>query len=161
MPFQISSSSLQPGQMVPKHYVYNGMGCDGDNVSPEIAWAGAPEGTKSYAVTVFDPDVPSGNGWWHWAVVNIPEDVKKLEEGASNEGTLPEEAVEVTTDFKDRKYGGPCPPKGKAHRYKFTVYAMKADHIDVSPRTNAEQLRKILEKECLDKASFTVKYGRH
>ena len=161
MTFQISSTSLRPGQMVPKHYIFNGKGCDGDNVSPQISWDGAPEGTHSYAVTVHDPDAPTDHGWWHWAVVNIPEQIHSLEEGASNEGKLPPEAVEVMTDFKDKKYGGPCPPKGKAHRYKFTVYAMKEDQLNVGPRTNAEQLKKILAKECLDKASFTVKYERH
>lgn len=157
---QISSNSLQPGQSVPHQYIYSGMGCDGDNISPHLAWDGAPDGTKSFAVTVHDPDAPTDHGWWHWAVVNIPQEVNALEEGASNEGKLPAEAVEVTTDFKDKKYGGPCPPKGKAHRYKFTVYAMGTDQLSVSNRTTAEQLKKILEKECLDKASFTVKYGR-
>lgn len=159
--FTISSSSLQEGQIVPEHFVFNGFGCSGDNISPALKWQGAPPDTKSFAVTVFDPDAPTDHGWWHWAVVNIPASVTSISEGASNQRTLPREAVEVMTDFKSTGYGGPCPPKGdKPHRYVFTVYALKADKLEVKPKTTGVAIEKKLEDNSLAKASFTVKYGR-
>lgn len=158
--FTISSSSLREGQSVPQHYLFNGFGCQGDNVSPALEWDGAPPETKSFAVTMFDPDAPTDHGWWHWAVVNIPADVTSLEEGASNNKKLPKEAIEVMTDFKATGYGGPCPPKGdKPHRYIFTVYALRKE-LDVSPKSNGPAVEKKLEANSLARASFTVHYGR-
>lgn len=157
----ISSNSLQDGQIVPNQYLYNGFGCEGDNISPHLAWEGAPDGTKSFALTVFDPDAPTDHGWWHWAVVNIPADVHSLEEGASNNNKLPKEALELMTDFHQRKYGGPCPPaKDRPHRYVFTIYALKTEKLALSKTSSAEELKQILKKESLAEASFTVKYGR-
>ena len=154
--FTISSPSLKDGQIVPEHFVF-----DGDNVSPALEWQGAPSETKSFAVTVFDPDAPTDHGWWHWAVVNIPASVTKLNEGASNNHTLPKEAVEILTDFKRTSYGGPRPPKGdKAHRYVFSVYALKTDQLEIKPGTNSEAIKNKIKSEALALASFTVKYGR-
>ena len=155
------SQSLKPGKTVPENYVFNGMGCTGKNISPPIEWSHAPPETKSFAVTVFDPDAPQIGGWWHWAVVNIPPDVHLLPEGASTNNALPEGAVEVETDFGDTHYGGPCPPQGdNPHHYIFTVYALKNRSVRVTPHTTPASIKKILEQDCLEKASFTVEYGR-
>lgn len=157
----LSSNSLEPGKIVPDQYIYNGMGCHGDNISPHLAWEGAPDETKSFALTVFDPDAPTDHGWWHWAVVNIPATVHSIEEGASNNNKLPAPAMELMTDFNQTKYGGPCPPaKDKPHRYELTVYALKSEKLRLDGNTTVEELKKILQKESLDQASFTVKYGR-
>lgn len=159
--FNAWSGSLKPGEMVPESYVFKGHGCNGRNISPPLEWEGAPPETKSFAVTVFDPDAPTGHGWWHWAVLNIPPEIRKLEEGASNQGKLPENAIEVQTDFGDAHYGGPCPPMGdKPHRYIFTVYALKKEKLDVRKNIAAETIKKTLEENTLAKASFTMKYGR-
>lgn len=159
--FTAWSSSLKPGEKVPESYVFNGYGCRGKNISPSLEWSKAPQGTKSFAITVFDPDAPTDHGWWHWAVLNIPPDVNKIEEGASNKGLLPKSAVEVVTDFGIAHYGGPCPPKGdRPHRYVFTVYAMKKDKLEVDKKLKAEDIKKSIEENSLDKASFTVNYGR-
>ncbi|MDD4972741.1 MAG: YbhB/YbcL family Raf kinase inhibitor-like protein [Bacteriovorax sp.] len=159
--FTAWSGSLKSGETVPNNYVFSGHGCDGKNISPPLEWDGAPSGTKSFAVTVFDPDAPTDHGWWHWAVLNIPANIHKIEEGASNEGRLPLNAIEVVTDFGDAHYGGPCPPKGdKPHRYVFTVYALKKEKLDVNKKLKAESIKKNIEENSIAKASFTVKYGR-
>ncbi len=155
------STSLKAGESVPESYVFNGYGCTGKNISPELEWDGAPQGTKSFAVTVFDPDATTGHGWWHWTVLNIPANIHKLEEGASNKGKLPKSATELLTDFGEAHYGGPCPPKGdRPHRYVFTVYAMKKEKIEIDKKLKANDVKKSIEENSLAKASFTVKYGR-
>jgi Raf kinase inhibitor-like YbhB/YbcL family protein len=155
------SSSLTPGRTVPENYIFNGMGCSGQNISPPIEWKDAPANTRSFAVTVFDPDAPQAGGWWHWAVVNIPPEVHLLPEGASTNDALPEGAVEVETDFGIKHYGGPCPPKGdRPHHYIFTVYALKNRQVQVTPNSTPASIKKLLEQDYLDKASFTVEYGR-
>lgn len=161
MPFTAWSSSLSDKKRVPENYVFNGFGCSGKNLSPPIEWSDPPPGTKSFAVTVHDPDAPKIGGWWHWTVVNIPANVTKLEEGASNENKLPKEAVEVETDFGDVHYGGPCPPPGDApHHYIFTVYALKKGEVHVTPNTRPSSVKRTLEYETLAKSSFVVEYSR-
>lgn len=161
MPFKAWSRSLKPGQIVPKNYVFNGQGCDGKNISPPLEWKEAPPNTKSFAVTVFDPDAPKIGGWWHWTVVNIPANTTKLEEGASNKNGLPKGAVEIETDFGDVHYGGPCPPKGDSpHHYVFTVYALKKEEVHITPNSTPASIKNTLEHESLAKSSFTVEYGR-
>lgn len=148
--FILRTTSFDTNQLLPNKYVYDGSHCSGENVSPELEWENAPEGTKSFAVTVFDPDAPSG-GWWHWTVVNIPAGVTKIPEGASNLHQLPNGAVEGKTDFGQTGYGGACPPPGKSHRYVFTVYALKEEKIPADFDS--------IDRNALAKASFTVKYG--
>lgn len=159
--FTIRSSSFKEGQFIPEKYIYNDMGCIGENISPELEWSGAPEGTKSFAVTCFDPDAPTEHGWWHWAIINIPPEVTKLDEGASNENSIPAEAREIMTDYKRASYGGPCPPKGdKPHRYVFTVYALKTEELPLDSHAKAAAVVDMLEENSLAKASFTAKYAR-
>ena len=149
--FHLKTTSFDINKFLPKKFVYNGSNCHGGNVSPELEWENAPEGTKSFAVTVFDPDADD-EGWWHWTVVNIPASVNSLPEGASNQNLLPKGAIEGKTDFGNLGYGGACPPPGNPHRYIFTVYALKKEKID--PDFDS------IDENSLGKASFTVKYGR-
>jgi Raf kinase inhibitor-like YbhB/YbcL family protein len=160
-PFKLKSSSIKPKIPVPMKHVFNSFGCTGENISPALNWSGAPKGTKSFAITVFDPDAPTGSGWWHWTLVNIPANVTKIEEGASNTKTLPKGAVEGRTDYGKSGYGGPCPPqKDKPHRYIFTIYALKTDKIDINEESSGAVVGYNVLANALDKASFTVKYGR-
>jgi Raf kinase inhibitor-like YbhB/YbcL family protein len=116
-----------------------GFGCAGGNRSPQLAWSGAPEGTRSFAVTCFDPDAPTGSGFWHWVVANLPPNVTELPAGAGDagSGSLPAGAVTVRNDAGTREYAGPCPPQGDhPHRYFFTVFAVGADQLQVTPDTS-------------------------
>lgn len=157
--FRITSSSISPGSMMPEKYVFNGMGCRGKNISPEIHWEGAPPETKSFALTVTDPDAPVPGGWRHWTLVNIPAEIQSLPEDASNKGLLPAGAIEIENDFDEKHYGGPCPPKGdKPHRYVFTLYALKADTLNVNPESDRTSVETSIDSNCLAKTSFMVRY---
>ena len=161
--FVLTSPDVKPGAKIPTAHVFNGMGCTGDNVSPALAWNGAPAKTKSYALTVYDPDAPTGSGWWHWIVFNIPADVTSLPAGVGNpaSGQTPKGAVQSKSDFGKPGYGGPCPPQGdKPHRYIFTVYALKVDKIDADENASGAMVGFMLNANKLDKASFTATYGR-
>jgi Raf kinase inhibitor-like YbhB/YbcL family protein len=161
--FKLSSSEIKANHMIPQRFEFNGFGCSGENKSPELKWSGAPKGTKSFAVTVYDPDAPTGSGWWHWVVIDIPADVHELaaDAGALNSTTLPKGAIQGRTDYGVAAFGGTCPPKGdKPHRYIFTVYALKVGKLDVPDGATAALTGYMIHGNMLGKASFTAKYGR-
>lgn len=118
--FTLTSTSIAEGQALDADQVFEGFGCTGGNTAPDLAWSGAPEGTKSFAITVYDPDAPTGSGWWHWFAFNMPADVTALEAGAA----MPEGTIELKNDYGAVGFGGACPPPGEVHRYQFTVYAL-------------------------------------
>ena len=159
----IKSAEVAEGAMIKEEQVFNGFGCTGSNESPSLSWSGAPSGTKSFAVTVYDPDAPTGSGWWHWIMFNISAQVSSLPAGAGNpaSGQAPKGAVQSKTDFGTPGYGGPCPPQGdKPHRYVFTVYALKVDKLDVDENASGAMVGFMLNANQLAKASFTATYGR-
>src|SRR5262249_36039899 len=122
--FKLESPTIKPGATLSEQQVFNGMGCSGKNTSPALHWSGAPAGTKSFALTLYDPDAPTGSGWWHWVVFNLPPSITSLPEGAGSAdgGKLPPGTVQGRTDFGTTGFGGACPPPGdKPHRYIFTV----------------------------------------
>src|SRR6202790_5551331 len=127
MSFRLSSNDLKDGQKMPEAQVFDGFGYTGGNRSPHLAWEGAPAGTKSFVVTCYDPDAPTGSGWWHWVVINIPGSEKELAAGAGSGGNLPVGAVQTRTDIGARGYGGAAPPPGRTHHYVFTVHALKVE----------------------------------
>ena len=161
--FSIMSPDIKAGGTMPKSFEFNGFGCSGDNKSPVLKWSGAPAGTKSFAVTVYDPDAPTGSGWWHWVVVNIPANVSDLpsDAGAVGGANLPAGASHVKVDFGFAGWGGTCPPQGdKPHRYIFTVYALKTEKLDLPPDATAALAGFMINANKLGKASFTAHYGR-
>jgi hypothetical protein len=161
-PFTLESAEVKPGSTIAEAQVFKGFGCEGGNVSPSLAWKNAPAGTKSFGLTVYDPDAPTGSGWWHWLMFNIPVSVTSLPAGAGDAaaGKTPPGAVQSKTDFGKAGYGGPCPPKGdKPHRYIFTVYALKVDKIDADENASGALVGFMLNANQLGKASFTAKYG--
>jgi Raf kinase inhibitor-like YbhB/YbcL family protein len=158
--FRLWSPDIK-GPTLGMNQVFNGMGCTGKNLSPELRWSGAPAATKSFAVTVYDPDAPTGSGWWHWTVYNIPPTAKALPAGASAARGLPAGTVEGVTDFGKPGYGGACPPKGdKPHRYFFTVYALNVPKIDVPATASAANVGFNVRAHAIAKAGFVAKYGR-
>ena len=139
-----------------------GFGCAGGNRSPHISWSGVPEGTGSFAVSCYDPDAPTGSGFWHWVVVDIPADVRELPTGAgSGGGGLPGGALQTRTDFGRPGYGGPCPPEGDhPHRYVFTVHAVGVDALGVDADTMPAVVGFMLHFNTLEKATLMGLYKR-
>ncbi len=160
--FTLTSADIKPNAVLPDKHVFNNMGCTGENLSPALKWADPPKDTKSYVVTVYDPDAPTGSGWWHWVVYNIPADATELAQGAgSGKADLPKDAVQGRTDFGQPGFGGACPPEGdKPHRYIFTVYALKVDKIDVPADASAAYIGFMTNANKLGSATFTAKYSR-
>lgn len=159
-PFALSSAAFRDGGQVAAPQVFNDNGCTGANRSPQLSWRNPPAGTRSYAVTVFDPDAP-GRGWWHWAVANIPARVNTLAENASASGMLTKlGALEARNDFGGTGYGGPCPPPGKPHRYVVTVYALGVDNLALTAGGPAMAFDHEIHGATLGSARITVMYGR-
>jgi Raf kinase inhibitor-like YbhB/YbcL family protein len=161
--FELTSSDIQPGKLMSQAQVYKGFGCDGGNTSPQLAWRDAPAGTKSFAVTAYDPDAPTGSGWWHWVVFNIPADVRELPSGAGDPaaGLAPAGSVQHRTDFGTPGFGGACPPAGdKAHRYQFKVFALDVAHLDIDPHSSPASVSHMLKAHELGVAELQALYRR-
>jgi hypothetical protein len=161
--FTLTSPDVEANGTISGKFTLNGFGCSGDNVSPALAWSGAPVGTKSFAVTVYDPDAPTGSGFWHWLVVNLPADAKGIPTGAGKQGstTLPAGALQTRTDFGGPGYGGPCPPQGDApHHYHFTVFAVDVDRLPVDETASGAIVGFNLHFHTLAQARFVATYGR-
>ena len=153
MTFTLSSNDITDGGVLPDAQVQAK-----GNTSPHLKWSGAPEGTRSYAITCYDPDAPTGSGFWHWTVANIPADVMELATGASTDG-LPPGAIEGRTDFGEPGYGGAAPPPGHGpHRYVFTVFAVDTDKLEVTPDNSGAVFGFNLHFHTLARASITASY---
>ena len=150
MTFTLTSHDIEDGGVLPDAHV-KAKG----NTSPHLKWSGAPEGTKSYAVTCYDPDAPTGSGFWHWTVANIPAGVTELPTG----GPMPAGAVEGRTDYGETGFGGAAPPPGHGpRRYIFTVFAVDTDRLDVTPDNSGAVFGFNLHFHTLAKASITATY---
>lgn len=161
--FTLSSPVIKPGARLAEAQVFKGFGCEGGNVSPALNWKGAPKGTQSYALTVYDPDAPTGSGWWHWVVYNLPASATGVPEGAgaADGKGLPEGAVQVRTDFGAPGFGGACPPKGdKPHRYLFTVHALKVGKLELPPDPSPALVGFMVNANRLGSATLRAKYSR-
>jgi Raf kinase inhibitor-like YbhB/YbcL family protein len=127
--FTVTSADVTDGRPLDELFAHPGVG--GKNLSPQLSWSGFPAETRSFVVTCFDPDAPTGSGFWHWVVVNLPSSVTELPRGAD---PLPEDAFCVRNDYGERSYGGAAPPPGdRPHRYVFAVHALDVDRLDVGP----------------------------
>ena len=159
--FTLSSNTL--GGEATKIEEFNGFGCTGKNESPQLSWKNAPEGTKSFAITMYDPDAPTGSGWWHWIVFNIPTSTTEL---VANAGDIkldltPEGTIQSITNYGAQGYGGPCPPQGHGlHQYIITVYALKTDTLGLDKNTNPAIVGYYLWNNTLAKASIVSYYKR-
>ncbi len=161
----LTSPDIKDGAAIVSEQVFKGFGCTGGNVSPALSWSGAPKGTKSFAVTIYDPDAPTGSGWWHWVVFNIPAGTASLPKDAGDPAKqlLPEGAIQSRTDFGAPGYGGPCPPPGAApHHYRITVFALDVDKLPDAKddQASAALVGFYLNFHTLAKATLTGLYGR-
>jgi len=146
--FKVTSPDLKENGVLPNKYVYNKFGCTGDNISPKLTWEGEPAGTKSFAVTVFDPDAPTGSGWWHWLVFNIPPDIHTLPEDSGNPESflMPDGVIQGRTDFGTVGYGG--------------VFALNISHLPLTEDASGAMLGFTMNNHILARAVLTVTYGR-
>ncbi|MFT3904836.1 MAG: kinase inhibitor [Steroidobacteraceae bacterium] len=160
MSFELTSKDIHDGQRLPQTHVFNAMGHQGANLSPHLARHGEPAGTKSFVITMFDPDAPTGSGWWHWTIANIPAQVHELAQGAGTANTaLPLGATHGRTDFGSACYGGAAPPAGPPHRYIFTVYAIDTDRLDLDEQSSGALVGFLVHFHSLGKATLTTSYG--
>lgn len=157
---KLSSQNFNDGDKLPERQVLNAMGYQGDNLSPHLAWDDVPAGTKSFVVTCYDPDAPTGSGWWHWVVANLPADTRELPEGAgSGKVDLPAGSVQTRTDFGSAGYGGAAPPKGESHRYIFTVHAIDVEALEVDENASGALVGFNVHFHSLGSASITAMYS--
>ena len=159
---RLSSQDFEEGATLDMAQVYDGFGCTGENISPQLSWDGAPEGTKSFIINVYDPDAPTGSGWWHWSLVNIPADTHSLPTGAgSGKAELPHGVIQGRNDYGYSGFGGACPPEGdKPHRYIFTVFAMPMETVPLDQDASGALVGYYAETQSLDRARITGFYAR-
>jgi Raf kinase inhibitor-like YbhB/YbcL family protein len=160
--FTLTSTDFTEGGTLASAQVFNEFGCRGGNLSPALAWSGAPADTQSFALLMHDPDAPTGSGWWHWVVYNIPAGTSSLPAGAGDpkKGLMPKGAVQGRTDYGSVGYGGPCPPPGKPHHYNFTLYALKVPKLEVPEGASPALIGFNVRAQALGEAHLTGMYGR-
>lgn len=156
-PFNLKSN-LTANELIPADYYWNNFGCSGANIAPSLTWENAPKGTQSFAITFYDKDAPTGSGFWHRVVYNIPKEINILA-GGVNGGELPTGAVEANTDLGKPGFFGPCPPKGREHRYVWTVHALDVAKLPIDANATPALVGFYLWQHRLGEASLTFLAG--
>jgi len=159
-PILVTSTSFAADAVIPARHAFKG--CGGENVSPQLSWRNAPKDTRGFVVTCFDPDAPTGSGFWHWLLWGIPGTVMSLAEGVGKNSSPLAGTVSGYTDYGLSHYGGPCPPPGDtAHRYVFTVYALDVPTLSgADAMTTGARVVFSMRGHLLAQGSLTGKYGR-
>lgn len=153
---RVYSETLQEGMAMPKAQQANIFGCDGGNQPPQIAWEGAPEGTRSFALSMYDPDAPTGSGFWHWMIINLPAQSRSL---PADPAAYPEKAQKIKNDGGQAAYLGSCPPQGEKHRYQITLYALDSE-LDIPADASPALAGFFIHQHLLEKAQLTVYHQR-
>lgn len=159
---ELSSPDIKEGHFMANTFEFSGFGCAGGNKSPALQWKNLPAGTNSIAITAYDPDAPTGAGWWHWLVVDIPADTQSLSQGAgSTGGKLPAGSRSFSNDYGIKEFGGACPPVSHGmHRYQFTLWALPDAKLAVPDNANAATIGYMLNASALGKKTLTATYAR-
>jgi hypothetical protein len=160
--FELTSPEMRQGERLDPPQVANMLGCTGGNVSPALSWKNAPTGTKSFVVTLYDPDAPTGSGWWHWMVFDIPAPARSLPAGAGSvDGkSLPSGAAQGRNDAGVSAFMGACPPPGTAHRYILTVTALKLEKLGLPSGASGAMIGFVTKANALASVSITATFGR-
>jgi Raf kinase inhibitor-like YbhB/YbcL family protein len=162
-PLVLSSNDIAQGEFMDKKQEFNGFGCSGENLSPHLKWSNAPKGTKSFAITAYDLDAPTGSGWWHWQIINIPVTVTELatNTGSALESLAPAGSSQIQNDYGVRGFGGTCPPQGHGvHRYRFTVYAISVEELELPENASGALAGYMINAHTLESSMIESLYKR-
>lgn len=155
-PFRLTSPDIAEGEKIDLKHQLNAYGCSGDNISPALEWSGAPVGTKSFVMTLYDPDTNSGSGWWHWVMFNIPANVNSLSQGAGSDDGAPKGAIQTRTDFGNPGFAGSCPPPGEVHRYQYRIYALGVESLDLDENATPAMVGFMTRANAIGTAKLTA-----
>ena len=159
----LSSQDISEAKFMSKAHEFNGFGCSGGDKSPHLQWSGIPKGTKSFAITAYDPDAPTGSGWWHWQIVNIPMSVRELATDAGNTKNIavPKGSMQIQNDYGSRGFGGACPPKGHGvHHYRFTVHALSIEKLELPEDASGALAGYMINAHTIESSTIESLYKR-
>lgn len=159
----LSSTDIAHKEHMNNAQEFQGFGCSGANLSPHLKWANAPKETKSFAVTAYDPDAPTGSGWWHWQIVNIPASVTELPTGAGStkNDQKPKTSMQINNDYGSRGFGGACPPPGHGvHRYRFTIHALSVDKLELPEDASGALAGYMINSNTIESSTIEALYKR-
>lgn len=162
-PLTLSSHDIKDGEFMDIAQEFNGFGCSGSDLSPHLKWANVPQGTKSFAITAYDPDAPTGSGWWHWQLVNIPQTVTELKtgDGSVKKELAPKGSVHIQNDYGKSGFGGACPPAGHGvHRYRFTVHALSVDKLNLQEQSSGALTGYMINANTIESSTIEALYKR-
>jgi len=160
----LSSHDIAEGEFMAKAQEFNGFGCTGGDLSPHLKWTHAPAGTQSFAITAYDPDAPTGSGWWHWQIVNIPSKVTELATGAGSttKKLHPKGSIQISNDYGSQGFGGACPPVGHGvHRYNFTVHALSVDKLSLPEGASGALAGYMINAHTIETSTIQSLYKRN
>ena len=161
--FTLSSNDIAQGEFMDKQQEFGGFGCSGEDLSPHLKWSNAPEGTKSFAITAYDPDAPTGSGWWHWQVVNIAANVTETatNAGSAMEDLAPAGSTQIQNDYGVAAFGGACPPEGHGvHHYRFTVHALSAETLELPENASGALAGYMINAYTIESSTIESLYER-
>jgi Raf kinase inhibitor-like YbhB/YbcL family protein len=158
--FTLTSPDIAPGGRIAEEQAFDGADCPGHNVSPALVWSDAPKATKSFAVSMIDPDAPASGGFWHWWVYDLPAQSTGLQKGAGRGSNLPPGATQGRNDFGPVGYGGPCPPRGQPHHYVITVYALDINRFGLAEGASTADFDAAARAHALAKATLVGVFSR-
>jgi len=161
--FTLTSRDIAHNKHMSSQHEFNGFGCLGNNQSPHLAWSSPPKSTKSFAITVHDADAPTGSGWWHWQIVNIPNTARELSSNAGNikSKLAPLTSQQIKNDYGFIGFGGACPPNGHGtHHYRFTIHALSVARLDIPEGASSALVGYMIQANSIESTTIESLYQR-